>query len=148
IMIEVPAAALMASALARHVDFFSIGTNDLVQYTLAADRGNKRLVKLYRELHPAVLKLIQNTIDAAQAAGISVSLCGEMARVPEHVPLLIGMGLTKFSVATQSLPTIRRVISQLDYHECRSLAQRIAKLTTTERIEALLYSWFADKFGN
>ena len=148
IMIEVPAAALMAGALARHVDFFSIGTNDLVQYTLAADRGNKKLIKLYRELHPAVLRLIQNTIEAAETAGIPVSLCGEMARVPEHVPLLIGMGLTRFSVATQSLPTVRRLVSRLDYHECKALANRVAKLTTTERIEALLYNWFADKFGN
>jgi phosphotransferase system enzyme I (PtsI) len=147
VMIEVPAAALMAPALAHLVDFFSIGTNDLVQYTLAADRGNTKVVKLYRELHPAVLKLIQITINAGEEARIPVSLCGEMASELESVPLLVGMGLTRFSVTTQAMPPVRKLVSKLNYEECRRLATRALKLNTTERVEALLYNWYADKVG-
>jgi phosphotransferase system enzyme I (PtsI) len=148
IMVEVPAAALMAPALARHVDFFSIGTNDLAQYTLAVDRGNKKLVKLYRELHPAVLRLIKTTVDSAYEAGLPVSICGEMARAPMSVPLLVGMGLNWFSVTAQALPTIRRLISHLNYEECRELAERALGLSTVERVEALLSNWYQSRFGD
>ncbi len=141
IMIEVPSAALMANELARHVCFFSIGTNDLVQYTLAADRGNKKVAALYRELHPAVLRLIKMTIDAGDAHKVSVSLCGEMASRAEAIPLLIGMGLTAFSVVPPRVAGVKKLIASLDYTECRVLAERIMKLATTEKVEAVLHNW-------
>lgn len=144
IMIEVPSAAIMSAALARHVDFFSIGSNDLTQYTLAVDRGNKRIAKLYRELHPGVLRLIGQTIDAGNQAGIPVSICGELARRREAVPLLIGMGLKSLSVAFGSLPSVKKMIADLDYKECARLAERVLELTTAERVEALLRNWLAE----
>jgi phosphotransferase system enzyme I (PtsI) len=148
VMIEIPSAALMAKSLARHIDFFSIGTNDLAQYTLAVDRGNKRISKLYRELHPAVLQLVKATIDAGSAAGRPVSLCGELARNQYAVPLLLGLGLNRFSVTARSVPGVKRLLSRLRYDECLKLANRAMSLTTAERVEALLRSWFTDRFGD
>ncbi|MCK4857346.1 MAG: phosphoenolpyruvate--protein phosphotransferase [candidate division Zixibacteria bacterium] len=147
IMVEVPSAALISSTLARHVDFFSLGTNDLAQYTLAVDRGNKKIAKLYRELHPGVLKLIKMTIDASAAASIPVSLCGEMAGNALAIPLLIGLGLKIFSVIPPSLPRVKRMISRMEYIECRELADRVMMQTTTEKVEALLRKWYAERFG-
>lgn len=141
IMIEVPAAALMANELARHVCFFSIGTNDLVQYTLAADRGNKKVASLYRELHPAVLKLIKMTIDAGTAHNIPVTMCGEMASRIDAIPLLVGLGLDGFSVVPPRVARVKKLIAELDYSECRALADRLMKLATAEKIEAVLQDW-------
>jgi phosphotransferase system enzyme I (PtsI) len=141
IMIEVPAAALLADDLARHTSFFSIGTNDLVQYTLAADRTNKRVASLYRELNPAVLKLIQLAITAGTKANIPVTLCGEMAGRVEAVPLLLGMGLASFSVVPPQVGKIKKVIAALKSAECEQLARRISELTTTEKVETVLHEW-------
>jgi phosphotransferase system enzyme I (PtsI) len=140
-MIEVPSAALIADSLARHADFFSIGTNDLVQYTLAVDRNNKKISKLYRELHPGVLRLMKMTIDAANEAGIPVALCGELARRPDAVPLLIGLGLKTFSVSPLALPVLKRTISRIYYKDCVELADRVMDMSTTERVEALVRNW-------
>jgi phosphotransferase system enzyme I (PtsI) len=140
-MIEVPSAALIADSLARHADFFSIGTNDLVQYTLAVDRNNKKITKLYRELHPGVLRLMKMTIDAANEAGIPVALCGELARRPDAVPLLIGLGLKSLSVSPLALPALKRRISRIHYKECVELAGRVMDMSSTERVEALVRSW-------
>jgi phosphotransferase system enzyme I (PtsI) len=148
IMIEVPAAALMANELARHVCFFSIGTNDLVQYTLAADRGNKKVAALYRELHPAVLRLIKMTIDAGIAHNVSVSLCGEMASTMRAIPLLIGMGLKTLSVVPPRVASVKKLIAALDYSECQALAERIMKLATTEKVEAVLHNWIDAHVSN
>src|SRR3970282_2251760 len=109
-MIETPAAALIAPQLARHADFFSIGSNDLVQYTLAVDRGNARLAPRYNPFHPAVLRLLAATAEPARAAGIEVSVCGERAAHPLAVYLLIGLGITALSVGPASLPEIKKVI--------------------------------------
>lgn len=141
IMIEVPSAALMANELAKHVCFFSIGTNDLVQYTLAADRGNKKVASLYRELHPAVLRLIRMTLDAGVANNVTVALCGEMASRIQAVPLLLGMGLKNFSVTPPRIAAVKRLIASLKYSDCQALAERVMGLATTEKVEAVLHNW-------
>jgi phosphotransferase system enzyme I (PtsI) len=121
-MVEVPAAALNARALAREVDFFSIGSNDLTQYTLAVDRTNPAVQHLYLPHHPSVLKLIKLVIDAGAEAGKPVSLCGEMAGQPLYVPVLLGLGLRNFSVTPASIPVVKRIIRRVDIRDCQRLA--------------------------
>lgn len=147
IMIEVPSAAIMAHELARHVDFLSIGTNDLIQYTLAVDRGNERVAALYRQFHPAVLRLIKMTIDAGTANDIDVAMCGEMAGNRLALPLLIGLGMTTFSVGPMCLPEVKKIAAGLSYAECRKLAEKVMTLTTADRIEATLQEWCAAHIG-
>lgn len=110
IMIEIPAAAIISEELASHCDFFSIGTNDLTQYTLAADRGNKAVSKLYNPFHPAVLKLIKMTIDSAHKHGIPCAMCGEFAGNPEAIPLLLEYGLDEFSMNAALIPAAKDII--------------------------------------
>jgi len=124
-MIEVPAAALSAPSFARHLDFFSIGTNDLIQYTLAIDRVDEEVSYLYDPLHPAVLKLIRQTIIAADQAGIPVSMCGEMAGDPRYIPLLLGMGLRQLSIQPRALLEAKRVILSCDLRHLRELTERL-----------------------
>jgi phosphotransferase system enzyme I (PtsI) len=123
IMIEIPVAALNADVLARHVDFFSIGTNDLIQYTLAVDRGNEQVAYLYEPTNPAVLRLIQMTIDASHRAGIWTGVCGEMAGDPLLVALLLGMGVDEISVNPRSVPLVKDVIRNLAYTQAQALAK-------------------------
>jgi phosphotransferase system enzyme I (PtsI) len=132
VMIEVPAAALNADVLAREAEFFSIGTNDLTQYTLAVDRGNEHVADLYSPANPAVLKLIRLTVKAAEKADISLSLCGEMAGDPLFVPLLIGLGLTELSVAPPLIPDVKRIIRAESYERCRRLADEVMQLEDAE----------------
>ena len=113
VMIETPAAAICAAELAKESDFFSIGTNDLVQYTLAADRGNERLCRLQNADHPAVLALIRQTCEAAIAAGIPVGVCGEAAGEPEMIPKLVALGVTELSMGAPSIPRAKKVVSDL-----------------------------------
>ena len=122
VMVETPAAALMADELAQHVDFFSIGTNDLVQYTMAIDRGNERVAYLYKPSHPAILKLIAVTVDAARRNNIFVGVCGQMAAEPEFVPLLVGLGVHELSVEPRSVPMVRRVIRSISLYEAEKMA--------------------------
>lgn len=122
IMMETPAAALFAEHLARKVDFFSIGTNDLVQYTMAVDRGNEKVAILYRPAHPVILMLIDRIVKAANAAGIWVSVCGEMASDPRFIPLLVGLGVQELSMSTGSLGVARRVIRSLRMYEAERFA--------------------------
>lgn len=122
-MIEVPAAVLIAPALARHVQFFSIGTNDLIQYSLAVDRMNDRIAHLYEPTHPGIIALIKMTADAAQARGIAVSVCGEMAGDPAMIPLLLGLGITEFSASPPLVPQIKFLIRRLKMPEARALAE-------------------------
>ena len=113
VMIETPAAAICAAELAKESAFFSVGTNDLVQYTLAADRGNERLRRLQSADHPAVLALIRQTCEAANAAGIPVGVCGEAAGEPEMIPKLISLGVTELSMSAPSIPRAKKVVSEL-----------------------------------
>jgi phosphoenolpyruvate-protein phosphotransferase (PTS system enzyme I) len=121
-MIEVPSAAIIADLFAKEVDFFSLGTNDLVQYTIAADRGNEHIAHLYEPTHPAVLRLIKNTVDTAHAAGIWVGVCGEMGGDITLTPLLIGLGLDELSCGSAVLPRVKRAVRSLDADACRQLA--------------------------
>lgn len=123
VMIEIPSAALTADLIAPHVDFFSIGTNDLVQYTLAVDRVNENVAHLYMPTHISILKLIRQTVLAGHARRIPVAVCGQMAATPELVPLLIGLGVDELSISPPSVPVIKDVIRNLHYSECRTLAK-------------------------
>lgn len=138
IMIETPGAAQIASKLARYADFFSIGTNDLVQYTLAVDRGNARLAPLYNPFHPAVVKLIHHVADAGREAGIEVSVCGEMASNPLAVFLLIGLGITALSVGTASLPEIKKVIRSVPSTEARNAATEALDASSANEVIEIL----------
>ncbi len=122
VMIEIPAAALTADIIAEHVDFFSIGTNDLIQYTIAVDRGNEMVAYLYEPTHPAVLKLIKMTIDAAHAKGIWVGLCGQMAADPLMTGLLLGMGVDELSVNPRAVPLVKDTIRHFDFSQAADLA--------------------------
>jgi phosphotransferase system enzyme I (PtsI) len=126
IMIEVPSAALQATTLAREADFFSIGTNDLIQYTLAVDRGNERIASLYSAAHPAVIQLVKETVRAANRGRIDLSICGEMAGEPWAVPLLLGLGLRSFSITPPAVPEVKRVIRSVSVAQCQRLARRVA----------------------
>ena len=133
IMIEVPSAAMMADVLARYVDFFSIGTNDLTQYTIAVDRVNYRVASMFRSTHPGVIRLIHQTI----SAGIPTAICGEMGGDISLVPLLVGLGATELSVGAHLLPLIRFAIRHLNYEECRQMAQKALLAEDSRTIRAL-----------
>lgn len=137
-MIEVPAAALAAEAFARHLDFLSIGTNDLIQYTLAIDRTDEEVNYLYDPLHPAVLKLVHMTIAAGRAAGIPVAMCGEMAGDPRYTRLLLALGLREFSAQPAALLEVKRVINATRLSELEGRGDEILRLQTTEAIAELL----------
>ncbi|VTU01103.1 phosphoenolpyruvate-protein phosphotransferase : Phosphoenolpyruvate-protein phosphotransferase OS=uncultured planctomycete GN=HGMM_F07G10C17 PE=3 SV=1: PEP-utilisers_N: PEP-utilizers: PEP-utilizers_C [Gemmataceae bacterium] len=137
-MIEVPSAALMADVLAREVDFFSIGTNDLIQYTLAADRNNESVAHLYNATDPAVLRLIKRVVDAAEKEQIEVNVCGEMSGEPLYAPLLVGLGLRQLSVTPRKVPEIKRVIRQLRVDEARRLADQCLNMETARQVGSFL----------
>jgi phosphotransferase system enzyme I (PtsI) len=124
IMIEVPSAALTADILARHVDFFSVGSNDLIQYTLAVDRGNENVSGMYQPAHPAVLRLLQTVVEAAHRNNIWVGVCGEMAADVTLMPALVGLGIDELSAGAASIPRIKRAIQALNYEEARQLVSR------------------------
>lgn len=141
IMMEVPSAVLVADELAEMCDFFSIGTNDLIQYTIAVDRGNERIAYLYQALHPAVLRLIKMVIEAGQRHDLEVSMCGEMAGNPEYAVLLLGMGLTRLSMSSSAIPEVKRIIRSTEYSEAVDFAQRMLELHAAERIEREVKSY-------
>ncbi len=126
-MIETPAAALTADTLAGLVDFFSIGTNDLVQYTMAIDRGNERVAHLYQPSHPAIIKLIRNCVEAARSRNIFVSVCGQMAGDPVFTPLLIGLGVHELSMSADALAVVRRVIRSMPLYEAEAAVEAAAE---------------------
>ena len=142
-MIEVPSAALAAELLAPEVDFFTIGTNDLIQYCLAVDRNDDRMSDLYEPLHPAVLRLIRLVRRAARRHHIPVSLCGEMASDPALVGLLVGLGLTEFSMTPGAIPIVRQVVQELSAQDARRLAGHALRLATAGEIEAYLFDALA-----
>ena len=138
-MIEVPAAALAAPMLARHAQFFSIGTNDLIQYTLAIDRGDDEVNYLYDPLHPAVLRLIRMTIEAGDQAGIPVAMCGEMAGDPQYARLLLGLGLTEFSMHPSSVLEVKRIILDADIAALRQAVDHALNTTDIHELQDRLH---------
>jgi phosphotransferase system enzyme I (PtsI) len=142
-MVEVPAAALAADLLAPEVDFFTIGTNDLIQYCLAVDRTDDRMSDLYEPLHPSVLRLIRLVRRAAARRRIPVSLCGEMASDPALLSLLIGLGLQEFSMTPAAIPVARQAVRELDAKEARRLARHALSLATAAEIEQYLFDALA-----
>jgi phosphoenolpyruvate-protein phosphotransferase (PTS system enzyme I) len=142
IMIEVPSAAFTASLLAREADFFTIGTNDLIQYTLAVDRTDERVSDRYQPLHPAVLRLLRQVRRGAIREGIPVAICGEMASDPLLLRLLIGCGITEFSMTPGALPMARRVAQDTHAGDMARIAARVLTLGTVEEIEQSLLDAF------
>ncbi len=137
-MIEIPSAALTCESIAKEVDFFSIGTNDLIQYALAIDRVNENIAYLYQPLHPAVLHLLKRIIDEAHKAGIWVGMCGEMAGEPLFTPVLLGLGLDELSMSPIVIPEVKEVIRSLTLKEAKELSRKALKLSTAQEIETLL----------
>ncbi|MFT5028471.1 MAG: phosphotransferase system enzyme I (PtsI), partial [Candidatus Binatia bacterium] len=133
-MIEIPSAVMVADDLAKRAKFFSIGTNDLIQYSLAVDRMNERIAHLYQPTHPAILNLIRLTVEAAERNGIWAGVCGEMAHDPALVPLLLGLGIKELSAATPSIPNIKYLIRNLDLNEAKELAAEALKLESSAEI--------------
>lgn len=148
IMIEVPSAAEIADLLAPAVDFFSIGTNDLIQYTLAVDRGNEHVSHLFQPLHPAVLRLLRKTSTAAQENQIGLSLCGQMAADPLLAPLLIGLGIQELSMDPHSVPVVKEAVRAVRASECREVARLALQLASAPEIEELLESRFGPKIAH
>lgn len=146
IMIELPAAVMMASMLAEEVDFFSIGTNDLIQYSLGIDRTNAHVSYLYQPLHPAVLRSIKHVVDAAHQAGIEASLCGEVASDPFCVPILMGMQIDCISLSPQAIPGIKRIIRQARMSECKSLLRDVLACRTVGKINRLVRDTIFHKY--
>jgi phosphotransferase system enzyme I (PtsI) len=134
IMIEVPSAALMAANFAKEVNFFSIGTNDLIQYTLAVDRTNERVAGLFCPAHPAVLALIRDTIRAASRNSIGVSVCGEMAGEPLYTLLLLGLGLTTFSMSGPDIPEVKKIIRSTTMEHARSVARKVMSFDSERQV--------------
>jgi phosphotransferase system enzyme I (PtsI) len=147
IMIELPSAALMADRLAKEVDFFSIGTNDLIQYTIGIDRQNKDVAYLYRPLHLSVLRLLKGVCDAGVAAGIPVSMCGEMAGEPLNALVLLGLGVTEFSMNGPSIPLVKRVVRAARAEDGRALVARMLALTQADDIEREVRDEMNRRFG-
>ncbi len=143
VMIEVPAAAVMADLLAREAAFFSIGTNDLIQYSLAVDRNNEHVANLYQPLHPAMLRMLRHVIDSARAAGIDVGLCGEMAGDTRHALLLIGMGLRRLSMSPRRIPEIKTWLRRMTVAELAELAERCMRFSTAGEVQQEVESFFA-----
>jgi phosphocarrier protein FPr len=137
IMVEVPSVAVMADTFAYEVDFFSIGTNDLTQYTLAMDRGHPKLAPKVDALNPAVLRLIKRTIDGGHAHRRAVGICGGVAGDPHAVPILIGLDIDELSLSLPAIPTVKAQIRRLNYAHCRELAQRALECATVEEVRAL-----------
>jgi phosphotransferase system enzyme I (PtsI) len=144
IMMEVPSAVVMADLLAEKADFFSIGTNDLIQYALAIDRGNRNVAHLYQPLDPAVLRLIKRVADVSREKGIEVFMCGEMAATARHIPLLLGMGMDELSMNPQSIPRAKRVIRTLSVSDARLFVQEALKKKTARDIFEMTQDTYGD----
>ena len=148
VMVETPSAAVNAKFLAKEVDFFSIGTNDLTQYTLAVDRGNELISHLYNPMSPSVLGLIKQVIDASHAEGKWTGMCGELAGDERATLLLLGMGLDEFSMSAISVPRIKKLIRHVNYQEVKALANEALQKPTAAEIEQLIQAFFAEKSLN
>jgi phosphocarrier protein FPr len=143
IMVEVPSAALLAEKIAPEIDFFSIGTNDLTQYTLAIDRGNSTLASKHDGLHPAVLRLIAHTIESAHKYGKRADICGELGSDPAAVPILIGLGMDELSVSIPSVPTVKAQVRTLKIPELQPLAKQALECSTAQEVRELVKKHFS-----
>ncbi len=142
IMIEVPSAAILADMMAKNVDFFSIGTNDLIQYTLAVDRGNAQVAHLYQPLHPAVIRMIKHVADVAGDHDVKISMCGEMSGDPVNMPILLGLGINRFSTNPQSIPTTKSIIRMLNVEDAELFINEVLKETTETGVMELVLSTY------
>ncbi|TVQ14848.1 MAG: phosphoenolpyruvate--protein phosphotransferase [Balneolaceae bacterium] len=140
-MIEIPSAALIAGKLAGETDFFSVGTNDLTQYTLAVDRGNRLISKLFQQMHPAVFQLIKKAADAAHEKGISIEVCGELAANPDAALCLVGMGITDLSMSAASLPRVKKAIRKYSIAEMAELSAMVLNAATQDEVQEILENW-------
>jgi len=138
ILIEIPSATLISDILAKHADFFSIGTNDLIQYALAIDRDNEHVAHLYEPFHPAVLRMIHQVLTAGNKEGIEVSLCGELAGDPLAIIILLSLGLKEFSMNVGSIPFIKKMIRMLALADLRDHFKGILQLPTSKRVESFV----------
>jgi len=145
-MIEVPAAVTLCQMLAREVDFFSIGTNDLIQYALAIDRGNKQVAAMYQPLHPAVLRMVLQVVTAAGVSGVPVAMCGEMAGDPLHLPILLGLGVSELSMNPLAIPVIKRVIRSITLAEAQAMASRVLEMVSVDEINAFATQFLKERF--
>lgn len=146
ILVEVPAAVAIADLLAREVDFFSIGTNDLIQYALAIDRVNEQVGYLYDTLHPAILRLIRHVVSAGQARGIPVSMCGEMAGDPVNLPILLALGFDELSMNALAIPMVKKFIRAVTFEECMELSREAFEMQEAQEIRNYLESWIRRVF--
>lgn len=138
IMVEIPSSAVMADEFAKECDFFSIGTNDLIQYTIAVERGNEKLANLYSHFNPAVIRLIKSAIDGAHKNGILCGMCGEAAGDVKFIPLLVGLGLDEFSMNANKILKARKLITDLSFEECKQLAKKVLQLNSAENVKRIL----------
>jgi len=145
-MIEVPSAAMIADQLAGESDFFSIGTNDLIQYLLAVDRDNEHVAELYESLHPAVLRVVRQVIDAARTAAVPVTMCGEMAGDPLNALVLLGLGLEEFSMTPAAIPWVKKILREGRLVEARQLASHLLELATAEEVAEHVRDWMAQRY--
>jgi len=146
IMIEIPSAAMTADILARKVQFFSIGTNDLIQYTIAVDRGNEKIAYLYEPFHPGVLRLLKQVIDNAHAAGIPVGMCGEMAGDPLATIILLGLGLDNFSMSSFGIPQVKQIIRSVSLSEAEEVTDTVMEMSSFEEIDSFIKGWVHERF--
>ncbi len=145
-MIEIPSASITADILARAVDFFSIGTNDLIQYALAIDRINEHVSYLYEPLHPAIIRMIRAVVQTARQAGLPVAICGEMAGEPVYVLILLGLGLDEFSMNPVSIPKVKKILRRLRFDETRDLVEHVFQFSKASEIEAYARNWMTKRF--
>ncbi|UCH83289.1 MAG: phosphoenolpyruvate--protein phosphotransferase [Candidatus Latescibacterota bacterium] len=145
IMIETPSAVVLANALAKEVDFFSIGTNDLIQYTMAVDRGNTKISHLYQHLHPSIIRFLKMTADSARKNGVPAAICGEMCVDPMSAVVLVGLGLEEFSCSPNLIPEVKKTIRSVTFDECKTLVKKILKLSTTDKIEKRVWTFLKER---
>jgi len=137
-MVEIPASAILADQFAKVADFFSIGTNDLIQYSMAADRGSQKVSYLYQPLNPSILRLVKLAIDGAHSQGKWCGMCGEMAGDPISAPVLLGLGLDEFSMSASSILPARKMINSLSFKEMEEVAKKALALSTMEEVKSLV----------
>jgi phosphotransferase system enzyme I (PtsI) len=146
VMIEVPSAVIIADELAKEVDFFSIGTNDLIQYALAIDRINERVTYLYEPLHPAVLRLIKRVIDVGHNAGVRVAMCGEMAGEPAYIMILLGLEIDELSMNPLAIPRVKKVIQESTLQESKALLEKVMTFSSAAMIREFVYNYMRERF--